>query len=245
MGKIAANVARTWIDEFDVSGSINAGDFSVKQETAVVTCLSDTGPRRVVGNYEHTGGGNGFFDGVAAAFDARAFIDLRTDEDHYRSDIYGVAAGSRCYDRVVRLPEQVRSSAVGGAVLLNLTDEGSGPIVRGQLLLSATAVAIGDAATGYNGGVITFAAGFGYAALFRVISVVGSGSITIVIKESDDGSTDPYAAIAGITATFTAVGVQRKTQTGTADIGAFRRVSITAFSGFTSAVVLVTGGKVS
>ena len=52
MAKYPANPnSRVYFDEFDLSGVLNSMSLSIDQATPVVTCLSDAGPRRIVGGY--------------------------------------------------------------------------------------------------------------------------------------------------------------------------------------------------
>lgn len=243
MAKVAARASRVYFDQFDLSGVLSASSLKVDQEVIDVTAFADTGPRRVAGNHTHSGELTGFFDGADNGFDERAFVDLRTDAHHYVTQTFGASAeGSRAYDRVVRLTAQPRKSAVGQAVMLNLTDDGSGPIVRSWILGNATVTGTGQR-TGYDMGATT--SGQVVAVVFRVLSLAGGpGSITLQVQESsDDGVGDTYALVTGLTATFTATGVSRVTTTAATE--AWKRLRISAYSGFTSATVLCTAGVVS
>ena len=73
-----------------------------EQEVEDVTCFADAGPRRLVGNYMHSGSLGGFFDAAGGAFDPEAFVDFRTDEAHSLLTTQGVSAeGSIGYERTV------------------------------------------------------------------------------------------------------------------------------------------------
>lgn len=240
MAKVSNLNTRIYLDEFDLSGYLNASGLDIEQETPVVTCLSDGGPRRAVGNYDHTQDHTGFFDGADNAFDERAFVDLNTDEDHFLAQLFGAnAENSRGYEAIVRLARQPRSAALGGAVLLNLQSEGSGGLVRCTVLRNATLVGVGNG-TGRNLGAT--ASGTVFAVVFRVLAFSGV-NLTLALEESqNDGGADPYAAIAGLSNAFTAIGVSRKTTTAATE--AWKRVAATSPGGFTSATVLVTAGTV-
>lgn len=239
MGKIAASVSRIYLDEFDLSGVLNSFDLSLEQERAVVTALSDAGPRRVVGNYDHKHSVQGFFDGDTGKFDAQAFVDFRTDEDHFLATIFGTTEGSRGYEDVIRNMGQPRSGGTGGAVLLSLEGEGSGGRVRCWLLRTATLAGAGNGA-GQNLGATT--AGQVFAAVFRLLAFTGT-SITLKVQESsDDGAVDLYADIAGLTSgALTAKGVVRATTTAATE--AWKRLAATGT--FTSAQIIVTVGTVA
>jgi len=77
-----------------------------------------------------------------------------------------------------------------------------------------------------------------YAATFRVLTFDGT-DITLKV-EHDPAEGGGYAAIAGLTATFTDIGVERDTTAAVLDD--WRRVAITG--DFTSALILVTAGVV-
>lgn len=70
MAKVPANLTRVWVDEFALSGFINATSLKFKQETPVTTAFADAGPRRVAANYdwdESISGGNDFASGAVDA----------------------------------------------------------------------------------------------------------------------------------------------------------------------------------
>jgi hypothetical protein len=240
VAKIAAHGSKIWLDEIALTSYLNASDIDFEQEVVDVTCFADAGPRRLVGNYMHSGSLGGFFDAAVGAFDPEAFVDFRTDEDHYLLQTLGASAeGSIGYERPVRLKSQPRSSKLGAAVLLNIQDEGSGPAVRATILRSATVTGTGDG-TGRNLGATTL--GQQLVATYRILAVTGSGSVTLGIKESqDNGGSDAYAAIAALSSgAMTAVGVVRKTATAASE--AWKLAYVSAFSGFTNVTILATIG---
>jgi hypothetical protein len=240
VAKAPARNTRIWIDEHALSGYLSAAEIKVEQETVKVDNFLSSGPERVVGNHDHSASFSGFFDGADDAFDEIAFSDLRTDEDHYAFVAFGAATeGTYGYERVVRLKSQPRSAQVGQAVLLNLEDEGSGPIVRATILRSAAVTGTGNG-TGRNLGATT--SGQLFVVTYRILSVSGAGSIVLNTQESqNDGSPDTYANITALASgTLTGVGVTRKTTTSATE--AWKRIAVSTFSGFTSVTVLVTAG---
>lgn len=238
MGKLSSARTRAYLDEFDVSGSINSVDLGLKQVIIPVTCFSDDGPKKIVGNYDHQFAWTGFGDFVAGGFDAQAFNDFRTDEDHYLSTIFGTTEGSPGYDDFVRVMDQVRSGQVDGAQLLNINGEGSGGRSR-TTLLRAGVITAGNG-TGRNVGVTTL--GKVTRVIFRVLAFTGT-SVTLKIQgSSDDGAGDAYADIAGLTSgALTAAGVVAVTTT--AALEAWRRV--VASGTFSNCQVIVTSGVVA
>ncbi len=241
MAKAAAHSSALYADEFALHGYLSAYRAKVMQPPVPVTCFQDTGPRRLVVNHDHELAWTGFGDYVADAIDDAAYVDLMTDEDHYFGLCPGHAAteGEVVYEQIARLNEQVRSGEIAGAQIIEIAARGSGGISRGVVLGHAT-IAGTQNRTGRNQG----ATSAHYQVVFRVVSVSGAGSLTLVVQESsDNGSGDAYAAISGLSATFTAVGAQRAVTTASTE--AWKRCAVTAFSGFTSALVVVTGGSVA
>lgn len=240
MAKISAHGTRVYLDQYDLSGYLNSSEQNVDQETPVVTCFSDTGPRRVVGNYDYSHNDLGFFDGTTLTYDAIVHALLENASDHYLTKLFGASAeGGIAYDSLVSLTRQPRSAAIGGAVLLNVESAGRNGMARGNVLANLTAVGAGNRA-GVNQGVK--ASGPVYAVIFRVLAFTGT-NITLKVQESsDDGAGDAYVDVAGLTSgALTAIGVVRATTT--AALEAWRRVNISGT--FTSALVLVTAGVVA
>lgn len=240
MAKGPARNTRVWIDEFALSGYLSAADFKIEQETIKVDNFLSNGPERLVGNYDHMLTLNGFFDGVNDAFDELAFSQLNTDESHHTFVSFtGAAEGAVGYEGAVRLKSQPRAAAIGQAILLNLEAEGAGPVSRSTILRAATITGTGNG-TGQNLGATI--SGQLLTVVYRILSVSGSGSVTFQIHESsDNGAGDAYANVAALASgALTAVGVTRKTTTAATE--AWKRVTASAFSGFTNVVALVTIG---
>jgi len=241
MAKVPSHPSRIWLDQYALSGYLTASELKVEQETAKTDCFSDTGPRRIVGNYDHMGSHMGLFDAAASdALDPVVAAAFAADTDHYLAQAFGSAAEDAVvYERVVRLKGQPRKAATGAAILLNIEDEGSGPLVRGRILRSAAVTATGNG-TGRNLGATT--SGQLFVVTYRILAVSGSGSIVLQCQESqNDGSPDSYASISDLASgTLSAVGVTRKTTTSATE--AWKRISVATFSGFTSVTVLVTAG---
>lgn len=239
MAKQSSSITRCIVDEFDLSGFINAWEMNVPQEVPPVTCLSDTGPRRVVGNYDVTGSHSGFFDAADGGLDPTAFTDLASDENHYKSLLLGTTEGAVAYLEVLRQIEQTRGGAIGQAVVLNLSHEGSGGLARGMVLRNATLVAAGNG-TGREMGATT--AGRVFAVHFHLLSLLGD-DITLTVEDSDDDDdADPYALVTGLTSgSLIAAGVVRATTAAVTK--SWKRV--VASGTFTSARVVVTAGEVA
>ncbi len=240
MAKKAAHGSRFWLDEFPLAGYLTSSSLKVAQENVNVATFSSDGPRRVVGNFDHTGDWSGLFDAEDGGLDPILSVDGWTDDDHYLAHAFGSAVeADPAYERVIRLKERPVEAKGGQAVLLNFTDEGSGELVRGRILRSAAVTGTGNG-TGQNLGATT--SGQLFVVTYRVIAVSGTGSIVLQCQESsDNGAGDAYASVAALASgTLSAVGVTRKTTTGATE--AYKRISVATFSGFTSATILVTAG---
>ena len=236
MAKVAAHSARHYLDIFALAGYLSAFDLGVEQETPVVTTFGDTGPRRLAANYDHTHELGGFFDGADDTYDETLFALLTTSSDyHLLHAPEGLTEGKVAYEALVRLASEPRSGSVGGAVLLNLSATGSNHLARGWVLRNATATGTGNG-TGQNLGATS--AGAIVVATYRVLSGTFTSISMQVQQSTDDGAGDAYSAIADLNSgAITSAGVTRTTTTGATE--AWKRLSVTAFSG-TNAVILVT-----
>lgn len=239
MAKYAASPTRIYLDEFNFSASMTSTSLDITQEAPVVTCFSDAGPRRVVGNYELAQSHSGLFEPTDDGFDEQAFLLLADGTDHYLTQLFGAnAMGNVAYDSIVQLTAEPRSAAVGGAVLLNFDTAGAGGLSRGLVLANKTTTGA-ENLTGYNMGATV--AGTQFRVIYRVLALSPATNITIHIEEStDDAAVDPYADIVGLAATFNAVGVECDTVIIATE--AWKRV-VTAGT-YTSALILVTAGVV-
>lgn len=238
MAKQPANNSRIYLDEFNLSGSLNGITRRVTQEIPIASAFSDAGPRRVVGNYDHEHSALGLFDGTAGEIDA-IIHSLLDGSDHYLMETFGGGnAGDVCYDAVVALGEKPLSAQLGGVQVLNFDAMGRGPEYRGLILGLKTSTGA-ENLTGVNQGTTT--SGQVYAVTFRVISFTGT-DITLTVEESsDNGSTDAFATISGLTSgSLSAAGVVRVTTTAATE--AYKRVAITTSGGFSSAAIVVTAG---
>lgn len=237
MAKLSAARTRAYLDEFDVSGSINAHTINLKQTIIPVTCISDPGPKKVIGNYDHDFDWTGFFDGATGAFDAQV-ASFGTDEQHYLSTVYGTTEGSVSYDDFVRKMGEVRSGQVDGAQMLNMSGAGSGGRSRAKLLRVGSVTA--GNGTGQNLGITTTPVVF--RVIFRLLSFTGT-SITMKIQGSSDNAVgDAYADIATLTSgALTVPSVVVVTTTATTE--AWKRVVCSGT--FAAASVVVTAGVVA
>lgn len=243
MAKRHGRFVREYFDALNISGFARAGSLKAKVDTAEVTNFLSAGNKEYLeGNYDATSSFAAFFDDADDGFDESMFSKLTTqDDDHYHGTVIGLTAtvpaiGDVVYERLFRWTGQPRDYDVGGAIMLAGDGQVSGGVGRGAVVRAASVTATG-ATAGVNIGATT---GKLVVATYRILSVVGSGSLTLGIDESqNDGGGDPYAAIAALSSgALTAVGVTRKTTSGNTE--AWKRLNVTAYSGFTSALVLAT-----
>jgi hypothetical protein len=237
MAKVSNRLTRIYLDEFNFASDLNSFNQNVTQETIPVTCFSDDGPRRVVGNYEIKAALAGFFNNTDDGIDEQVWSRINDGSDHYLCILPGAyAAGSVAYEHVVSAEGQQRSGQNGGAVLLSFDAVGRNATYRGLVLANKTTTG-GENIAGVNLGATTL--GQTLAVTFRVVTFSGT-NITLKVQESsDDGGGDAYADITGLTsgALTTATCVRVST---TAATEAYKRVVVSGT--FSSAVILVTAG---
>lgn len=228
-----------YLDGINLSGVANQSSLSVDVDTAEVTTFADTAKTFLEGDYTHTSSITTFYDNTDDGWDELAFAAVSTQgDDHYLADVVGGAtAGNVVFERMVRWTSQPRTFEIGSAIVIPLSFQGTDRLGRGTVNYAGTVTATGNK-TGVNYGA-TASTATKYVT-YRVISVSGSGSVTLEIQESsDNGSGDAFAAISGSSSgALTAVGVTRKTITAATE--AYLRLSCSAYSGFTSVTVLVT-----
>jgi|TARA_Y100000310_G_scaffold276879_1_gene294338 hypothetical protein len=243
MGRVAGAPSTIFVDEFDFSGRTNNAVLNIDNNLPEVSAFSDAGAEFVEGIYNNSSVINGFFDPTDDGYDEQMFGIIGDGAKHFVGIYPGnsAAATNIGYELQGQSGEQERPVEIAGAVLLNVTWQGEGPLVRSTVLANGAVTTTG-AVTSSNQNIGATAAGEKFVAIIRVLAVSGAGSITIVVEEStDNGAGDAYAAISGITETFTAVGVSRETTTSATE--AWKRVNVTAFSGFSSVTIMVAVGK--
>jgi hypothetical protein len=238
--KIRSSATRFFVDQYDLSGDLNAGNQGVTQPEIDTTCFAG-GPSSLVDYYQTKDDWNGFFArtvGVKVIDDV--LNDLIGDEnDHYLLKLFaGNTENAIAYEMIERLNANPISGRVGGAVLLSSSFGGSGPCYRGVVLRSATVAGTGNG-TGRNLGATLVTDEF--AVTFRVVGGTFTSIGLKVQQSSDDGGGDAYADVAGLAHTFTTPGVFRATTMAATE--AYKRVVVSGFVG-TNALILVTAGTV-
>jgi hypothetical protein len=228
VSKQAGSATRVWFDNHKLSAYLASAEQTINIEAPVVTCFGDAGPRRVVGNWDHSHQYNGFFDGAPSGIDA--VIAARGGNSYYLCNLFsGATVGNPVYESYVTLTDRPRAAQAGGAVTLNLSAVGTNKIGRGRLLYDATATGTG-LGTAVNMGAHTITMGPTWV-VYRVFGGTFTECIVQILESQDDGSGDPYASIAGAEITLTAAGTEaREIAAGTA-LEAWRKVNITGLTG--------------
>ncbi len=134
MAKIAATKVNFSFDSVQLEDEITSISQNVTQEGPVVTCFSDAGPRRVIGNYDWVYQLEGAWDGAASQGDATIAgavgasaakptvfqptgATANTNDPNYKAD-----------DAV--LESYAISAAVGAPVTYSATLQGNGALDR-------------------------------------------------------------------------------------------------------------------
>lgn len=238
MAKLGASSARILFDELDLSGYLNQFGQDINQPTINVRSFDSLAPEKIVDGYDWTWNFGGFGDFDEGAIDE---VVTRDQDDHYCALIPpGYTAGNVAYFGPAKLESDSTSGSTGGAVAYSFTLSGDEGLSRGVLLDTRTATGTVDA-TGQNLGATS--AGDLFAVQIHVVSGTFSDLDIEIQESSDNGSGDAYAAISGFTqSNISDVGVYRFTTTSATE--AWKRVSITGFTG-TSATIHVVAGEVS
>lgn len=241
MARTAGKNSKIYVDEFDISGLSNAFEMAVDNNLPDVTAFADAAKVEVEGKYSFLVTINAFGDLVDDAWDEQAFAILGENVTHYLGLYPGnlAAQGNVGYELQARPMRQPRRSAIPDAYTVNAEMNGDQPAVRATVLANGAVTATG-VVSGSNKNVGASASGKRYTATLRVLSVSGAGSITALVEQStDDGAVDPYATLFTFTAA-TGKTVERVSTTSATE--AWKRVRVSAFSGFTSVTILVTVG---
>lgn len=241
MARVAGATSRVYLDEFNLSGLSNAFDLSIDVDVPDVTAFSDAAKTAVEGKHGVACTINCFNDLADDSLDEQAFAILGEAGQNYVGLYPGstAAAGSIGYEMVVDPKTQPRRSEVAGAILMHLEFQGDS-VVRSTVLANGAVTGTG-VVSGSNLQVGATTAGQVFVAVLRVLSVSGSGSITVKVQESsDDGAVDTYADLLTFTAA-TAIGVERKSTTAATE--AWKRVNVSAYATFTSVTLMVAVGR--
>ena len=237
MAKTGASSARVLFDELDLSGFVNSYTFTINQEVINVRSLNSLAPEKVTDGYDWSLNYGAFGDFDAASIDA---VVIQGTGPHYTALIpNGFTAANIAYFGQAELSAKPITGSTGSAIGLSVDLSGD-ELSRGVLLDTRTATGTVDA-TGQNLGATS--AGTTFAVTVHVVSGTFSDLDIEIQESSDDGSGDAYAAISGFTqSNISAAGVYRFTTTSATE--AYKRVSVTGFTG-TSATVHVVAGTVT
>ena len=133
MAKQAAWKANTTLNSVSIEDELTSVDLKVEQETIVVTGFQNTGPERVVGNYDYGHSLAGNYDGAASQGDATIFALIGSSGVALNFDPTGASAGANDpnYDASsVVLKSYSIKAAVGAAVTYSAELEGNSALSR-------------------------------------------------------------------------------------------------------------------
>lgn len=226
-----------WCDDFVLCALLNT--FDIDHKRTVAEARTFCGLEQKPGQHEAAVKFGSYADFGTAAWDETAFSKFDATGDRNWLGLYGSAIGSIGREVLGKFSDQNRKSSIADFVMI---DGG----LTGNTITRVASLGTGVTVTGTGTKASTNAIGAttsGQTFVFtvRVTAVTGSGSISFLCEESsDDGSVDTFGTVTGSTLTFTAVGVQRFTTTSATE--AYKRLRISAYSGFTNVTYTVTCG---
>jgi len=240
MAKLAAYNTRVYFEHYLIGDVFNTAEVDMRRGAPQVTGFGESGPRRVVGQFDYSMRCNGFND----------FVDNDVDEvlhaAHNTADRallfrYATGRGEPGYDGIIDVIDQPRVMRVAEAAAISLSGEGSGGLMRGTSLTDDEETFSSAVPTpGVNCGATTTSDTV--AVVVRVVADDFSSATLNIQQSSDNGSGDAFANISDLSGfSLSTVGVTRKTTSAATE--AWKRINISAFSG-TSATIVVMIGKI-
>ncbi len=133
MAKIPAKVINFAFNTVPLEDEASSLSLNITNEAPVTTGLSDAGPRRVEGNYDHSIEIEGFWDGADVQGDSTIFPALLAGVAVATAfDPTGGAAGANDpnYDSTCLVGSYTIRGAVGGPVTYSATFEGATALAR-------------------------------------------------------------------------------------------------------------------
>lgn len=234
--------ARIYYDGYSFSQYVSKASQESSVSESEYTSLEDAQGVFAQGKLTGKVSGDGFLDVTATTgFDATAWAMLTSGEHYWTSFPTGTAVLTPAYMMKFNVTSEARPFDQADIIRLNVAGTVTGPISRGKTLLTATAATTTGGLTGQNVG--TSASTDLVIAHVLLIAASGSGSVTVALQESsDNGAGDAYATLSGATGSLTAVGqASRLTFSGASET--WKRINVTALSGFTSVTLLATVGQ--
>lgn len=249
--------AKAYYDHYRVSPWASATGVTFGADAVEYTPLEDDFKLFIQGKASANGSTiNGFMDIADDGFDEVEFADINDGKHYILRAPQGTSSGSVAYETVEASTGVSRAMDIANVAMLNWSGQPTEEFYRGFVISAGEqAVTATGELTGVNVGASTVTVQR-CEVVIRVVSVSGSGSVGFQIQESsDNGSGDAYADITmsaesptqGLvtfgsnTATFTGVGTIKLYTTAATE--AWKRVQVSAFSGFTSVSVIVTCGN--
>lgn len=185
MAGFVASDCKTWIDEFDFSGQMNAVALDYSAELKEATAMGDTARRRlaarpfIVANIQGNWGSSvdkELSDRVSLVDKIMSFAPE------------GSAEGNRAFSFRAAAGEYQLGTSIDEVFPFSASAEGSAgdPLVAGMLMHDAARTATGNG-TGQQLGLVTAATNYIYGAL-HVTAVAGTLPTLDLIVQSDDGA---------------------------------------------------------
>lgn len=238
--------SRIWIDQYRISGFVQASESQIPNKLADVGNFESSGPRQHVVDYDHSHNETVLWSNGASGSSVTDNVDAilhgltASNGDHYLGKApAGFTASNVIYESVVKIAEKPHRAQKDNVQSLNLRLAGAGPLSRSKIGANTIATATGTYSSQSQTAV---AAGLTFQSVVRVPPVGGSSwSITVDIEDSSDGNT--WSTMSSMAVTLTAPGVSRITTTGGAKPFWRARVSaIDLSTGTTGIPLVVTGG---
>jgi hypothetical protein len=240
--------SRVWLDQFRISGFVQATEINTENELVDAGNMESSGPRQVIGDYTHNQNHTILWSEGASGASVTDNIDkmlhglTASNGDHYIGVApAGFGSSAPVIEAVVKLAGKPHRGSDGQLQSVSLTLAGAGPQSRSKIGANVIATATG---TYSSQGQTVIAAGLTFQSVVRVLPVGGSSwSITVDIEDSSNGAA--WSTMTGMSVTFTAPGAVRLTTTGGAKEFWRGRVSaINVSTGTTGIPLVVTGGLV-
>lgn len=235
MAAIHGRYTKIWIDEFDLSSQNNSLEVSMTIPDLDATAFQDTGTVSVAGIPTGMITQAGYFTGKTTGLNEDVLYDRFNVATTTVAALFGTAT-SACPAYVSRTTGtetiSIKTTPTGIMTIDGQWAKGGG-LIRGLRVWEGTFSATGaQTSPGYiDVGAVGSAGGFAYLFVRTITGTATSATITV---ESDDNTSFTSAATEG-TFTFSAVGVQTMTLSGTVD--RYIRLNCTSKGGATNFTV--------
>ena len=252
--EILSDGSKAFLNHYDISCAINTSDINDSRLVADARTLCGNSKVASANNRDMTASFGGFGINGTDNWEDVSFARMVAMTDDVFGVIYGGGVGDPGREVIGRMDSRSAPYTIGEVNGLSGGIFGEN-IVRTICIAVDEVVSSTGTLTGYDwsqvgdGSGTRFAAGDTFAAILRVTAVDTLTTCTFVVEESNDstnGVDGSWAAIAGVTSTFTAVGHEVDQVTVTAGPiaqGEWFRINTTTLTG-TSFTLTATVGQV-